>query len=203
METNLKSLETQVNEEKDRTSEIVTNWQETCAAAEEKCKILQQELERVIEVKDALEASVKGIADQPSPETFLLMLQEKEEALQSKLQEIERIQTSEAVLRGGCFVLPFVTRSFKFQNGSSHQPPHACFADHVAQLEDDIKSNGDLFRRKEDSWNLELSSLTGKCSILEQHKKNESDLADELEQMKIQLDENIIARQQYEGNRTC
>lgn len=109
LETNLKSLQTQLKEQENNTSEIVSRWQESCAAAEEKCALLQVELGKAIEVKDALQASAKKVPEQPSPETFVLMLQEKDDEIQRNLQEIERIQMSEATLRGECSVLSILS----------------------------------------------------------------------------------------------
>ncbi len=228
LETKVKSLEAQVNEQEDSTTEIVSKWQESCAASEEKCTMLQMELvraeekctmlqaelvraeekstmlrvelDRVLLVKDDLEVSMKGFVDQTSSESLGFMLQQKEEELQKALQELDRSNTAEATLKG-VVDLHVVCRSFNLQNIlSTHRLHIVRFADHVARLEDDIKSNQELFRQREDGWDREISLLLEKCTILEKHKENESALAEDLKQVRFQLEENVVARKYYEGN---
>lgn len=87
-----------MNKHEEDATELADNWQQRCATAEEKCTKLQQELEIVTESKETLEVSTNR--DQHSSRQFEAMLQEKDEEIQRALQNLERSQSAEALLKG-------------------------------------------------------------------------------------------------------
>ena len=94
------SLQAQLNKQEVEAIENAGQWQERCVAAEKKISKLQEELDGVKESNESLEATIKGVADQPSASQFEAMLQEKEEELQRALQHLRRSQSVEVALKG-------------------------------------------------------------------------------------------------------
>jgi hypothetical protein len=102
LDANLKSLEAELKEQRRKATVVDGEWQERFAASEGKCEALQNEIELVKVSKLTSETLIQRDGTKQSSENFEVMLQHKEQELQTLLQIVEQSQLSETSLQGEC-----------------------------------------------------------------------------------------------------
>jgi Zn-dependent metalloprotease len=131
-------------------------------------------------------------------ENFEVLFQQKDEELQRQLEAVDQLLISEAALKGEC-VATFIV----LWNGVCVMffslLYHINFSEQIAHLEDDIKANQQRVHQKEEFWEKEVASLVEKCSKLEKQVENSLANEDAFNQVQLQLQENVTAREQIEG----
>jgi chromosome segregation ATPase len=61
LETQVTSLEAQLQEQENEANAVISQWQESCSASDEKCSELGKELETITEEKESLEKAIETV----------------------------------------------------------------------------------------------------------------------------------------------
>jgi chromosome segregation ATPase len=99
LETQVTSLEAQLQEQENEASAVISQWQESYSASDEKCSELGKELETITEEKESLEKAVENVEKDNGE------LEENKSTLVAKILSLEdllnRASGQEEPLLGG------------------------------------------------------------------------------------------------------
>jgi chromosome segregation ATPase len=212
LETNIKSLQTELREQEDEANDVISQWQDNCAAAELKYSTIEEELE---ELKKSKHSDVSiGDTSVPVDQTLVDTLAKMEDELRKAHEDAESNKDSMQELKGMlCRIInPHVCHSLVFFDLMSYYFSNSIFPsffslDQVSSLESRIKELQNKVPDEEaekNDANLELKESLDlsekKCFQLQ--KDIEEAVAtkeEELQQLRELLSNNRKSQEQNEG----
>ena len=114
LETNIKSLQTELQEQEDKANDVISKWQDNCAAAELKSSTIEEELEDIKKSKHS-DVSI-GDTSVPVDQTLVDTLAKKENELRKAHEDAESNKHSMQELKGMLcrIITPHVRHSLVF-----------------------------------------------------------------------------------------
>jgi DNA repair exonuclease SbcCD ATPase subunit len=212
LETNIKSLQTELREQEDEANDVISQWQNNCAAAELKFSTIEEELDE-IKISKISDVAI-GDTSVPVDQTLVDALAKKEDELRKAHEDAESNKHSIQELKGMLcrIITPHVRHSLVFYYLMSYYFSNSNFSsffslDQVTSLESRIKELQNEVSDEEaerNDANLELKESLDlsekKCFQLQ--KDIEEAVATkegELQQLRELLNDNSKSQEQNEG----